>query len=166
MNETINKILENSKKAYKKSILIGNEELEELLFSILTDSKKLSDKYEDNKTKVKNTTSPERTKDEEIQRVKKKIPSWFSKPNQYNHKILVAYLKLSNKNETPVSLIDLERESGLNNSHKFNSNFNQMKIISYKNHGKVFTEENGIVTLWDPVTDFILTEYLKRKDKI
>lgn len=161
MNETINSILENSKKAYKKAILIGNDELEELLFSILTDSKKFLDEYEDNKTKVKNITSPERTEEEEIQRVKKKIPSWFSKPNQYNHKILVAYLKLSNKNENPVNLIDLERECGLNNSHKFNSNFNQMKMISYKNHGKVFTEENGIVTLWDPVADFIVEEYIK-----
>ena len=161
MNETINKILENSKKAYKKSILIGNEELEELLFSILTDSKKLSDEDEDIKTKVKNIASQERTEDEEILRVKKKIPSWFSKPNQYNHKILVAYLKLSNNNEVPVSLIDLERECGLDNSYKFNSNFNQMKIMSYKNHGKVFTEENGIVTLWDPVADFIIEEYIK-----
>ena len=36
-----------------------------------------------------------------------------------------------------------------------------MKIMSYKNHGKVFTEENGIVTLWDPVADFIIEEYIK-----
>ena len=161
MNKTINNILENSKKAYKKSILIENDELEDLLLSIITDSKKLLDEYEDKKTKVKNKASSERTEDEEIQRVKKKIPSWFSKPNQYNHKILVAYLKLSTDNRNTVSLIDLERESGLNNSHKFNSNFNQMKMISYKNHGKVFTEENGIVTLWDPVADFIVEEYKK-----
>lgn len=164
MNETINKILENSKKAYKKSILIENDELEDLLLSIVTDSKKLLDEYEDQKTEVKNIASPERTEDEEIQRVKKKIPSWFSKPNQYNHKILVAYLKLSNDNKNTVSLIDLERESGLNNSHKFNSNFNQMKMISYKNHGKVFSEENGIVTLWNPVANFIVAEYLKIKE--
>lgn len=161
MNETINKILENSKKAYKKSILIGNEELEDLLFSILTDSKKLLDEYEDKKTKVKNITSSARTEEEEITRIKKKIPLWFSKPNQYNHKILVAYLKLSNDNKNTVSLIDLERNSGLNDSHKFNSNFNQMKMISNNNHGKVFTEENGTVTLWDPVADFIIEEYKK-----
>ena len=43
MTEIINNILENSKKAYKKSIMINNEELEELLFSILTASKKLSE---------------------------------------------------------------------------------------------------------------------------
>lgn len=164
MNDILNRILENSKQAYKKSILLENEELEDLLFTILTDSKKLLDDEEHQKLKVKESSFQERTEDEEIKRVKKKIPSWLSKPNQYNHKILVAYLKLSNSNANTVSLIDLERESGLENSHKFNSNFNQMKIISYKNHGKVFTEGNGVVTLWDPVAEFIVNEYKKIKD--
>ena len=165
MNETINSILENSKKAYKKSILIENDELADLLFLLFTDLKKLLDEYEDKKTKVKNITSSARTEEEEITRIKKKIPLWFSKPNQYNHKILVAYLKLSNNNEIPVSLIDLERECGLDNSYKFNSNFSQMKMISYKNHGKVFTEENGVVTLWEPLSSFIVDEY-ERNEKI
>ena len=49
MTEIINNILENSKKAYKKSIMINNEELEELLFSIITDTKKLLDKVSDKK---------------------------------------------------------------------------------------------------------------------
>lgn len=54
MNETINKILENSKEAYKKSILINNEELEELLFSIMTDAKRLLDEVN---SEEKNTNS-------------------------------------------------------------------------------------------------------------
>ena len=161
MNETINKILENSKKAYKKSIMINNEELEELLFSIITDTKKLLDKVSDKKIITNNMSSKNRTEDEEIIRVKKKIPSWLSKPNQYNHKILVAYMKLSNKNRNTVTTEELEKESGLKNSQTFISNFNQMKIISYKNHGKVFTEENGVITLWHVIADYIVEEYEK-----
>lgn len=163
MTEIINNILENSKKAYKKSIMTNNEELEELLFSIITDAKKLLDKVNDEEIITNNMSSQNRTDEEEIIRVKKKIPSWFSKPNQYNHKILVAYMKLSNKNKNTVSIEELEKESGLKNSQTFISNFNQMKIISYKNHGKVFTEENGIITLWFPVADYIVAEYAKMK---
>ena len=161
MTEIINNILENSKKAYKKSIMINNEELEELLFSIITDTKKLLDKVGDKKIITNNMSSKNRTEDEEIIRVKKKIPSWLSKPNQYNHKILVAYMKLSNKNRNTVTTEELEKESGLKNSQTFISNFNQMKIISYKNHGKVFTEENGVITLWHVIADYIVEEYEK-----
>lgn len=162
MTEIINKILENSKEAYKKSILINNEELEELLFSIITDTKRVLDEVNSEEKNI-NNVSQNRTEEEEIRRIKKKIPSWFSKPNQYNHKILVAYIKLSNKNKNTVTIEELEKESGLKNSQVFISNFNQMKIISYKNHGKVFTEENGIVTLWFPVADYIVEEYEKMK---
>ena len=161
MTEIINNILENSKKAYKKSIMINNEELEELLFSIITDTKKLLDKVSDKKIITNNMSSKNRTEDEEIIRVKKKIPSWLSKPNQYNHKILVAYMKLSNKNRNTVTTEELEKESGLKNSQTFISNFNQMKIISYKNHGKVFTEENGVITLWHVIADYIVEKYEK-----
>ena len=66
MTEIINNILENSKKAYKKSIMINNEELEELLFSIITDTKKLLDKVSDKKIITNNMSSKNRTEDEEI----------------------------------------------------------------------------------------------------
>ena len=69
MTEIINNILENSKKAYKKSIMINNEELEELLFSIITDTKKLLDKVSDKKIITNNMSSKNRTEDEEIIRV-------------------------------------------------------------------------------------------------
>lgn len=72
-------------------------------------------------------------------------------------------MKLSNENKNTVTIGELEKESGLINSQIFISNFNQMKIISYKNHGKVFTEENGIITLWHPVADYIVNEYKKIK---
>lgn len=165
MNEIINKIIENSKQAYKKSILLGDEGLEDLLLSILTNSKKLLDEVETKKNTNRNFPIIERTEEDEIKRVKRKIPNWFSKPEQYNHKILVAYLKLSNKNQYPVKLVDLEQQSGFKDKHKFKTNFNQMKTLSYKNHGKVFTEENGDISLWEPLADFIVKEYEKIEDK-
>lgn len=161
MKETITSILNNSKIAYKKSVLLGNEQLEDLLFSIMTDSKKLLDELQNKKVSKSNSSTIERTEEEEIQRVKRKIPSWFSKLEQYNSKILIAYLKLSNKNQQPVELDDLEQQSGFIDKHKFKTNFNQMKTLSYKNHGKVFTEINGVVTLWEPLAEFIIEEYKK-----
>lgn len=41
MNDTIKNLYENTKKAYKESILIDNEELQDLLIEILTDVKKV-----------------------------------------------------------------------------------------------------------------------------
>lgn len=41
-----------------------------------------------------------------------------------------------------------------------------MKMISEKNHAKVFAEENGEISLWKPVTQFIIDEYQKWIAKI
>jgi hypothetical protein len=38
-----------------------------------------------------------------------------------------------------------------------------MKNFGEKNHGKVFEERDGYVTLWEPVKDFILNLYNKNK---
>jgi hypothetical protein len=37
-----------------------------------------------------------------------------------------------------------------------------MKIISEKNHGKIFNEENGQVTLWEPIKDFVINQYISK----
>lgn len=47
MTKVINKLMENTKKAYKESILIDNTILQDLLLEILTDSKKLQEKFEE-----------------------------------------------------------------------------------------------------------------------
>jgi hypothetical protein len=38
----------------------------------------------------------------------------------------------------------------------FLSNYNILKTISEKNHGKVFTEENEQISLWKPVEEIIV----------
>ena len=43
--------------------------------------------------------------------------------------------------------------------NKFTSHFNQMKIISERNHAKVFDEAYGKVKLWKPIASFIIDLY-------
>ena len=107
------------------------------------------------------TTKQGILQEKEITKVKRKIPSWFSKPNQLNHKILVSYLKLSNKNTKSVKIEDLINILEMNDNQKIIENFRQMKTMSEKNHGKVFTEEDGFISLWNPVSNFIVEEYEK-----
>lgn len=169
MIEVLNKILDNSKLAYRESIVINNKFLEDKLLSIISDSKYLIDIFENKSikdtTKARETMNNEnRSESEEVKRVHRKVPLWLNNPHQYNHKILVAYMILSNKNETPISVSLLEKNSGIDDSSKFYSNYNQMKIISEKNHAKVFTEENGEIRLWEPISEFIINEFQKNQN--
>ncbi|MEA3492717.1 MAG: hypothetical protein U9R27_12575 [Campylobacterota bacterium] len=167
MVEILNRILENSKVAYRESIIMDNELAEDKLLSIISDSKYLIDMLEN--TQIKKTTkirnamhSDNRSEAEEVQRIYRRVPLWLNRPHQYNHKILVAYMMLSDNNETHISVSSLEKHSDIKDSSKFYSHYNQMKIISEKNHAKVFTEENGNVQLWKPVSEFIINEYNKK----
>ena len=166
MIEVLNRILENSKISYRESIVIDNKLIEDKLLSIISDSKYLIDILENNQikniTKVRNIMNTNnRSESEEVKRIHRRVPLWLNRPHQYNHKILVTYMMFSNNNETPISLSLLEKHSKIEDSGQFYSNYNQMKIISNKNHGKVFTEENGNVRLWKPVSEFIINEFQK-----
>lgn len=105
------------------------------------------------------SNSSELIKDE-INKVQSKIPNWLRNRNQINSKILLAYLKLS-EIKSYITPEDLKIECS--NIKTFQSNYDQMKIISPRNHAKVFDENNFQVTLWEPVKEFIMNEY--RKDK-
>lgn len=90
-----------------------------------------------------------------------KIGKWAKKPHQINHKILRAYLQLSNE-LSYVTYNDLLQRCNDEQYHydvyvpTFRSNFDQMKFDAEKSHGKVFVvDENNIVTLWDYVADEI-----------
>lgn len=161
MVERLENILENAKVCYRESVLIRNNTLEESLLNIISDANILIKDFESNK-KFNNKISKNKIKDEndEIERIHRKIPQWLYKPNQINHKILVAYMKISNSNTYPVSVSLLEKSCEID-SRKFISNYNQMKIISPKNNAKVFEEIDGHVSLWIPVADFIISEYEK-----
>jgi len=160
MLETVNKILDNAKGAYRESIKIDNGLLEEKLLSIIGDSKLLLNQLENSKikrvVKPRNTTTSESSVTNEIQRVERRVPLWMSRSTQHNSIILNTYMQLSNNNQTPISVSLLEKHSS---TDKFTTNYNQMKIIADKNHAKVFEEKNGTVQLWEPVAEFIVNQY-------
>lgn len=97
---------------------------------------------------------------EEIKKVRRKIPRWFKNAHQINSRILVAFLKLKNDNVrvTPTAL--REHCSEIND---FEGNYNQMKNFGEKNHAKVFEENNNTIELWKPVESFILESFKARR---
>ena len=160
--DKLQNILEKSKLSYKESVLLENEILEESLLSIIGDVKYLIDNIDEAKIKGRKfVMSKNITVEDEIEKIHRKIPQWLEKKYQINHKILVTFMKLSNCNKTSIPLSTLEKHCNME-SKQFNSNFDQMKIISEKNNGKVFEENNGDVKLWNPISEFVISEYKKR----
>jgi len=162
MIHKLSQILENSKKAYKESVLIENKILEDLLIAIISDSKQLIEKMGESTMKASSKTRDiqPRKEEDEILRVQARVPNWLKNPNQLNHKILVSFIELSHMNRFKIPISTLEKNCSLD-SKVFISNYNQMKMISEKNHAKVFTEENGEISLWGPIAQFVIDEYEK-----
>ena len=154
MKQILEEILEDAKSSYKEAVLLDNEILEEKLLSIITNAKLLLNKEK--------TYQPsfEIDENEEVAKIKRRVPKWINNPNQYNSKILNSYMILSNNNKFPVVVSTLQKHSGLS-SDIFYKNYNQMKIIAQRNHGKVFEESNGSVILWQNVSDYIVNLYKK-----
>jgi len=90
----------------------------------------------------------------EIAKVKRKVPKWMNKQNQYNYRILKAYMDLSKCNEKAIDVEAIQEYSEIE-PKIFLGHYNGMKTISKKNHGKVFEESNKMVELWKPVAEFI-----------
>ena len=157
MNIIVEKILEDAKIAYKESVMIENDTLEAHLLSIIGNAQSILNKTI---TPKKNIDSRENnnSKSAEVQKVHRKVPRWLNNPSQYNYKILTAFMTLSNNNTTPISISLLEKHSNIE-GNKFTSHFNQMKVISERNHAKVFDEVYGEVKLWEPIADFIIDLY-------
>lgn len=98
--------------------------------------------------------------DQEVEKVTRRLPRWFRNQSQYNSTILYSFLKLSEKNQN-VSLQALR--ANCQSVNDFDGNYNQMKNFGEKNHGKVFEERDGYVTLWEPVKEFVLQLYNENK---
>lgn len=92
-------------------------------------------------------------------RVINRVPGWVEKPHQINSTILLIYMKLSQNGEVPVRLEELQRLAEEEGVEKFRGNYNQMKNFGFRNHGKVFQEENGFVYLYKPVATFVKSVY-------
>jgi len=162
LEKIINTIITETRVALRESILCDNKLIEEKLIGVLTNVKFLEKELQENLTIKKLKKLPKHELEEnEIKKVKRRIPKWNSKQNQMNYKILKAFMDLSNNGKHSVNIISLERYLNLKDPKKFLGHYNQLKTISAKNHGKVFSEKNGQITLWEPVKDFIINNFRK-----
>ena len=92
----------------------------------------------------------------EVERVKRKLKLWSKRPNQKNTQILSSFIMLQNQSgKEGIKLEDFRNFCIKKGYNWFDTNYNQMKTIAEKNHGKVFDERNGIVRLWQPVREAI-----------
>ena len=150
----MNKLLESidlAKELYKYGVLNENKFIEDKSLSLLTSLSLLENESsfdKDNKNSIEN----------EIVRVKRKVPKWFSKPTQYNSRILLSYMKLSKCNQVSIEINKLMDFTGIEEKIFF-GHYNNMKIISEKNHAKVFEEDNKRVLLWEPISNFVSSYY-------
>jgi len=165
MKKIIKTIMEDAKIAYRQSIIIEDKIIEDQALSIIANAKFILNELENNKMYNKKDFAKNKSEIEidEINKVKRKVPLWLNKPNQYNYKILSTFMKLSNNNKYPISVSLLEKHSKIEDSKKFISHYNQMKIISERNHAKVFQEESGQVTLWKPIEGFVVNQFEEMK---
>ena len=92
----------------------------------------------------------------EIDKVTSRLPKWFNNTWQYNSKVLYAFLRLYDPSIGYVSYTALRNEADIS---AFTTNYNQMKIIAEKNHGKVFEQVGDRVYLWENVKDIVLRMY-------
>jgi len=97
---------------------------------------------------------------DEVKKIKSRLDGWIKKSFQINSKILRTYMQLHMNQAFPVTVKQLS--SKLEEIKTFHSNFNQMKLISDKNHGKVFeVNENLEISLWKPVEEYILSKKIE-----
>jgi len=96
----------------------------------------------------------------EILKVQNRVPKWFQHPNQNNSKILITYMNLLENSET-VTIEQLG--AACSSISRFMGNYAQMINIADKNHGKVFSGTSENITLWEPVKEFIIQQYIDFK---
>ena len=159
----MNKITDSinlAKELYKYGVVNENELVEDKSLALITNLTLIQEELT-----VGIGVNPSNDIENEIERVKRKVPKWLSKPHQYNSRILFAYIKLSMFNQLPVKFHELMNFTEMDEK-VFLGHYNGMKIISEKNHAKVFEEENKIITLWQPIANFVLSLYLENYFRI
>ncbi|MEO1927247.1 MAG: hypothetical protein ABGX26_00970 [Nautiliaceae bacterium] len=130
------------------------------LLNLFDNEKKDFVNYKNNKSRY----DLEENIENEIEKVKSRVPRWFKHKDQINSKILITFLELSDLNSKSISKEYLKAYFKKNYPNiNFEKNYNQMKNFGEKNHAKVFEEEKNFITLWKPVSAFIVEEYKKLK---
>ncbi len=134
------------------------------LRKINNDSELVFEKFSTTKKKSRIQTKKEYSKSDikenEIEKVKRKLPKWFRNPNYICSQILITFLEL----EDNSNFVEYDRLAHkCDNIKTFKSNFSQMVNFGEKNHGKVFEKNNSIITIWNPIKEELISEYKKIK---
>ncbi len=95
----------------------------------------------------------------EIDKVKRKVPKWLNSQDQICTTILTQFMQLSENGKKGVSREELKKASENHGVNDFMGNFNQMNNFGEKNHAKVFTEVGHIISLWEPVSEFVKVQF-------
>lgn len=90
---------------------------------------------------------------DEIKKVSRRLQLWAKRPHQINAIILNNFLKIKRSGISVITETMLK--NSIDENSNFDSNFAQMKIISQKNHGKIFEVKGEIVTIWSPVKNAV-----------
>lgn len=103
----------------------------------------------------------------QIKKVQKRVPTWiykyFAGLKPCNGTILVRFLELSQQNTRSVKRYELEE--ACKDIANFLTNYHNMRNMLPTNHGKVFEESYGDITLWEPVSEIILEVYNRAKSQ-
>ncbi|MBQ1175537.1 MAG: hypothetical protein IIX56_03960 [Treponema sp.] len=134
-------------------------EIDNLINSLLNDykNKTITNKSSFTNLQQYNRESSDLYIQKEVDKVTSRLPKWFNNTWQYNSKVLYAFLRLYNPSIGYVSYTALRNEADIGSA--FTTNYNQMKIIAEKNHGKVFEQVGDRVYLWENVKDIVLRMY-------
>jgi len=132
------------------------------LYSLQEENQYLEDKTLTILMKLKSLDSIITNDDNEIQKVKRKVPKWMLKRNQLNYRILDTYMLLTNNNEKSINILEFKNHCSIDEK-LFATNYLGMKSISAKNHAKVFEEKRNKVTLWSPISDFIVALFQEHR---
>jgi len=157
----MSKLLESitlAKELYKYGVMNENKFIEDKSLTLITSLLLLKNEpslEKNHKNSIEN----------EIIRVKRKVPKWFDKATQYNSRILLSYMKLSNCNQVSIDINELMSFTGIEEKIFF-GHYNNMKIISEKNHAKVFEEVNKRVLLWKPIATIVSAYYREETFRI
>jgi len=156
----INEALSLTKELHKHSIINEDSYYSDKLLQIIINLSTLGE--------IKLVEGNSQNYQDEISKVKRKVPKWMKKTHQYNYLILKAFMDLSDNNTYRVGVDELEKHVDI--GQVFLANYNNLKTISEKNHGKIFDEIDREVELWEHVAEFIegvFEEYeMKNSDKI
>ena len=112
----------------------------------------LADGTQPESTGTPNSINAEELIVNEVNKVAHRLPRWANNPNQYNTRILKAYLTLKRELDCGITVEMIKTEYGDVN---FTSNFNQMIAIASRNHGKVFEVTGDYVDIWQPVLRYV-----------